>query len=149
MRHSEIHKFCDATLNRVLEGLKSYNNDVKRGSHSCCVDLFELTNEDRIETLEALGSICNSIKVDRNNADVIPCKVSYADDSINLNVDESTIPSDPIVQSVDINKSTSYAGVAGGSAKDQPNVNSNFRTLVADPVFDGVNISIPRKVVEK
>ncbi|GJX70507.1 hypothetical protein Tco_0307678 [Tanacetum coccineum] len=62
-------------------------------------------------------------------ADVIPCKVSYADDSINLNVDESTIPSDPIVQSVDINKSTSYAGVAGGSAKDQPNVNSNFRTL--------------------
>ncbi|GJU88221.1 hypothetical protein Tco_1300644 [Tanacetum coccineum] len=57
--------------------------------------LFELTNEDRMETLEALGSICNSIKVDCNNADVIPCKVSYDDDSINLNVDESTIPSDP------------------------------------------------------
>ncbi|GJT24124.1 zinc knuckle CX2CX4HX4C containing protein [Tanacetum coccineum] len=50
----------------------------------------------------------------------------------------------------DINtKSTSYAGVAGTSAKDQPKVNSNFRPLVADPVFDGVNISIPRKVVEK
>ncbi|GJR21796.1 hypothetical protein Tco_0970323 [Tanacetum coccineum] len=31
MRYSEIHKFCDATLNRVLEGLKSYNNDVKYG----------------------------------------------------------------------------------------------------------------------
>ncbi|GKA00503.1 hypothetical protein Tco_0673053 [Tanacetum coccineum] len=31
MRHSEIHKFCDATLNIVLEGLKSYNNDVKYG----------------------------------------------------------------------------------------------------------------------
>ncbi|GJS57037.1 hypothetical protein Tco_0651821 [Tanacetum coccineum] len=31
MRHSEIHKFCDATLNRVLEGLKSYNNDIKYG----------------------------------------------------------------------------------------------------------------------
>ncbi|GJT99975.1 putative reverse transcriptase domain-containing protein [Tanacetum coccineum] len=31
MRHSEIHKFCDPTLNRVLEGLKSYNNDVKYG----------------------------------------------------------------------------------------------------------------------
>ncbi|GKB67292.1 hypothetical protein Tco_0928704 [Tanacetum coccineum] len=31
MRHSEIHKFCDATLNRVLESLKSYNNDVKYG----------------------------------------------------------------------------------------------------------------------
>nr|GEX45800.1 DNA binding,ATP binding protein [Tanacetum cinerariifolium] len=27
-RHSEIHKFCDTTLNKVLEGLKRYNNDV-------------------------------------------------------------------------------------------------------------------------
>ncbi|GJZ57904.1 hypothetical protein Tco_0613398 [Tanacetum coccineum] len=27
----DSHKFCDATLNRVLEGLKSYNNDVKYG----------------------------------------------------------------------------------------------------------------------
>ncbi|GJS03813.1 hypothetical protein Tco_0320321 [Tanacetum coccineum] len=31
MRHQEIHKFYDATLKRVLEGLKSYNNDVKHG----------------------------------------------------------------------------------------------------------------------
>nr|GEU93538.1 hypothetical protein [Tanacetum cinerariifolium] len=31
MRHQEIHKFCDATLKRVLEGLKSYNNHVKHG----------------------------------------------------------------------------------------------------------------------
>ncbi|GKB71447.1 hypothetical protein Tco_0932859 [Tanacetum coccineum] len=31
MRHQKIHKFCNATLKRVLEGLKSYNNDVKHG----------------------------------------------------------------------------------------------------------------------
>ncbi|GJX99020.1 hypothetical protein Tco_0356039 [Tanacetum coccineum] len=31
MRHSEIYMFCDATLNRVLESLKSYNNYVKYG----------------------------------------------------------------------------------------------------------------------
>ncbi|GJS96986.1 hypothetical protein Tco_0803954 [Tanacetum coccineum] len=31
MRHQEVHKFCDATLKRVFEGLKSYNNDVKYG----------------------------------------------------------------------------------------------------------------------
>ncbi|GJT34551.1 hypothetical protein Tco_0924970 [Tanacetum coccineum] len=31
MRHQEIHNFCDATLKRVLEGLKSYNNNVKHG----------------------------------------------------------------------------------------------------------------------
>nr|GEW49418.1 hypothetical protein [Tanacetum cinerariifolium] len=29
MRHQEVHKFCNATLKRVLEGLKSYNNNVK------------------------------------------------------------------------------------------------------------------------
>ncbi|GJV76070.1 hypothetical protein Tco_1507654 [Tanacetum coccineum] len=72
------------------------------------------------------------------------------DDSINLNVDEYTIPSDPIIQSKDINnKSTFYARASSASAKDQPKVNSNFRTLVADPVFDGVNVSIPYKVVKK
>nr|GEX59154.1 hypothetical protein [Tanacetum cinerariifolium] len=31
MRHQEIHNFLDATLKRVLEGLKSYNNEVKHG----------------------------------------------------------------------------------------------------------------------
>ncbi|GJY10972.1 hypothetical protein Tco_0379157 [Tanacetum coccineum] len=31
MRHQEVHKLCDATLKRVLEGLKSYNNNVKHG----------------------------------------------------------------------------------------------------------------------
>ncbi|GJX35671.1 retrovirus-related pol polyprotein from transposon TNT 1-94 [Tanacetum coccineum] len=76
--------------------------------------LSEMTNDDRMETLDALGTICNSIQANNINADVIPCKVSHVDDSINLNLDESTIPSDPIVQSMDINtKSTSYAGAAG------------------------------------
>ncbi|GJV26504.1 hypothetical protein Tco_1379199 [Tanacetum coccineum] len=41
VRHSEVHKFCDATLNRVLKGLKSYNNDVKYGYIQ-----RELTKED-------------------------------------------------------------------------------------------------------
>ncbi|GJR80292.1 hypothetical protein Tco_0151077 [Tanacetum coccineum] len=51
--------------------------------------------------------------------------------------------SEPIVQS------TSYAGVTGGSTKVQPNVTSNIRPLMTEPVFDGVNISIPRKVIKK
>ncbi|GJS88070.1 hypothetical protein Tco_0770706 [Tanacetum coccineum] len=46
MRHSEIHKFCDATLNRVLEGLKSYNNDVKYGY------IQRDLNEDEVEYLK-------------------------------------------------------------------------------------------------
>nr|GEY22739.1 zinc knuckle CX2CX4HX4C [Tanacetum cinerariifolium] len=56
---------------------------------------------------------------------------------------------DPIVHDVNINtKSTSYAGAAGANHKVQPKVTSNFRPLVVDPVFEGVNISIPRKLVE-
>nr|GEU92357.1 zinc knuckle CX2CX4HX4C [Tanacetum cinerariifolium] len=59
-------------------------------------------------------------------------------------------PSDPIAKSVDIDeKPSSFVGATGASVKDQQKVNSNFRPLVADPVFDGVNISIPCKVVKK
>ncbi|GJW46733.1 zinc knuckle CX2CX4HX4C containing protein [Tanacetum coccineum] len=137
------------TIRRVtLDGSPMLINNIKVGKHDEL--LSEMTYNDRMETTDAIGTICKSNQADNNNADVIPYKVSHEDDSINLIVDESTIPSDPIVQSVDINtKSTSYAGAAGASAKDQPNVNSNFCTLVADPVFDGVNISIPHKFVKK
>ncbi|GKE50324.1 zinc knuckle CX2CX4HX4C containing protein [Tanacetum coccineum] len=105
-------------------------NDIEAGKHEEL--LFGMTNDDRMETLDALGSICNSIQANCNN---LPRKDSH---------------SDLIVQSVDINtKSTSYAGATGASTMAQPQVNSNFRPLVADPVFNGVNISIPCKVVEK
>ncbi|GJV94925.1 ribonuclease H-like domain-containing protein [Tanacetum coccineum] len=80
----------------------------------------------------------------------VPSVKAPNDPNADDNMPGMVSPSDPIVQSVNINtKSTSYAGAAGASAKDQPKVNSNFRPLVADPVFDGVNISISRKVVEK
>ncbi|GJV99565.1 hypothetical protein Tco_1554817 [Tanacetum coccineum] len=46
MRPSEIHKFCDATLRRTLEGQKSYYNDVKYGYVQ-----KELTN-DEVEFLK-------------------------------------------------------------------------------------------------
>nr|GFA02615.1 zinc knuckle CX2CX4HX4C [Tanacetum cinerariifolium] len=94
-------------------------NDIEAGKHN---ELSaRMTNEDRVKTLNALGTIYNSIQADNH-----------------------------FVQSVDINtKSTSYAGAAGARAKDQPKVSFNFRPLVANPVFNGVNISIPRKVVEK
>ncbi|GKB08533.1 zinc knuckle CX2CX4HX4C containing protein [Tanacetum coccineum] len=94
-------------------------NDIEAGKHDEL--LAGMTNDDRVETLDALGTICNSIRA-----------------------------GNPIVQFVDINtKSTSYAGAAGASDKDQPRVCSNFRSLVANLVFNGVNIFIPRKVVEK
>ncbi|GJX41181.1 hypothetical protein Tco_0256171 [Tanacetum coccineum] len=95
---------------------------------------LELSDEKRQEVIDTFCAMLEALKAE-NLDDRIPSKVT---------------PSDHIVQSVDINtKSTSYAGAVGASAKDQPKVTSNFRPLVADPVFDGVNISIPRKVVEK
>nr|GEY68596.1 hypothetical protein [Tanacetum cinerariifolium] len=48
MRHQEVHKFCDVTLKRVLEGLKSYNNDVKYGYVT-----YNL-NKDQVEYLQLL-----------------------------------------------------------------------------------------------
>ncbi|GJU27376.1 hypothetical protein Tco_1165997 [Tanacetum coccineum] len=131
-------------------------NDIEAVKHDEL--LSEMTNDDRMENLDALGTICNSIQVDRNvilnESDSMLKGVSSVKAPNDPNGDDNmpgmVSPSDPIVQSVYINtKSTSYAGVAGAIAKDQPKVNSNFRPLVADLVFDGVNISIPRKVVDK
>ncbi|GJW58707.1 zinc knuckle CX2CX4HX4C containing protein [Tanacetum coccineum] len=143
-----LHSIDVATTFEVplttVSHLQKLINDIEAGKHDEL--LSGMTNDDRMETMDALGTICISIQADNNNDDVTPCKVLHVDRA----VDESTIPSDPIVQSVDITtKSTSYVGAAGASAKDQPKVSSNFRTFVADPVFDGVNISILRKVVEK
>ncbi|GKE30947.1 hypothetical protein Tco_1450269 [Tanacetum coccineum] len=57
MRHQAIHKLCDATLKRVLEGLKRYNNDVKHGYVTLIlskedaeyVQLFEEEIEERLK----------------------------------------------------------------------------------------------------
>nr|GEX34690.1 hypothetical protein [Tanacetum cinerariifolium] len=101
--------------------LHKFINDIEFSKHDEL--LFGMTNEDYTKTMDALGTICNSIQADNNNADVIPFDINT--------------------------KSTSYAGAVGASGKDQPKVNSNFRTLVADLVFDGINIYIPCTVVKK
>nr|GEX26993.1 zinc knuckle CX2CX4HX4C [Tanacetum cinerariifolium] len=97
-------------------------NDIEAGKHDEL--LSEMTNDDRMETLNAIGTICKSVHYDDNNTDVIPfCGHQY---QVNI-----------------------YVGATCASVKDQPIVNSNIYTLVVNSVFDGVNISIPRKVVEK
>ncbi|GJX48012.1 retrovirus-related pol polyprotein from transposon TNT 1-94 [Tanacetum coccineum] len=52
MRHQEVHKFCDATLKRVLEGLKSYNNDVKHDQSTTAT-----TSSHRHSTSAAIKSL--------------------------------------------------------------------------------------------
>ncbi|GJY70078.1 hypothetical protein Tco_0473060 [Tanacetum coccineum] len=108
------HYSCQAAqwiaIRHTARGQQGLINDIEAGKHDEL--LSGMTNDDRMETLDALVNPSFSLW--------------------------TSIPSQ-----------TSYAGVASTSAKDQPKVISNFHTLVADPVFDGVNISIPRKVFEK
>nr|GEY05125.1 hypothetical protein [Tanacetum cinerariifolium] len=83
----------DATFGVTLTtvgDLHKLINDIEAGKHEEL--LSGMTNDDRMETLDALGSICNAIQGNCNN---LPRKDS---------------PSDPIMQSMGINtKSTSYA----------------------------------------
>ncbi|GKF09764.1 hypothetical protein Tco_0043988, partial [Tanacetum coccineum] len=69
MRHSEIHKFCDAMLNKVLEGLKSYINDVKydyvqrelTNDEVESLKLFEEDIEIKLEQLEVFNHVIQLI----------------------------------------------------------------------------------------
>nr|GEW91796.1 hypothetical protein [Tanacetum cinerariifolium] len=56
-RHQETHRFCDATLKKVLEGLKSYNNNVKQGYVTPSIskeddEYLQLSKEEIEETLK-------------------------------------------------------------------------------------------------
>ncbi|GJR97928.1 hypothetical protein Tco_0270102 [Tanacetum coccineum] len=62
MRHQEVHNFCDATLKRVLEGLKSYNNNVKHGYVTLSLskedaEYLQLFEEDIKEQLNHYGQM--------------------------------------------------------------------------------------------
>nr|GEW63221.1 zinc knuckle CX2CX4HX4C [Tanacetum cinerariifolium] len=112
-----------------------------------------------VESLWSTGGIHESLAANKGNptsfSESIFGSTMNPGWSFGSNTDEPEInrPTDPNTFSsfsVDINaKLNSYAGVAGTATKDQTNVKSNFRSLVADKVFDGVNISIPRKIVAK
>ncbi|GKG29947.1 hypothetical protein Tco_0419845 [Tanacetum coccineum] len=71
MRHSEIHKFCDATLNRVLEGLKSYKNDVKYGYIQ-----RDLT-KDEVEYLKLFEEEIEVSQPDKKMGDVCKWKTTW------------------------------------------------------------------------
>ncbi|GJX92041.1 retrovirus-related pol polyprotein from transposon TNT 1-94 [Tanacetum coccineum] len=69
MRHQKVHKFCDAIVNRVFEGLKSYNNDVKHGYVTP-----SLSNED-VEYLQLFDSLIIGTNNDMGVLEV-PYKIS-------------------------------------------------------------------------
>nr|GEV63645.1 retrovirus-related Pol polyprotein from transposon TNT 1-94 [Tanacetum cinerariifolium] len=104
-----------------------------------------------LNTLKDIDDFVQDLQFILKDAPIVDDYISTkASHNVDDNLSSKDSPSDPIVQSVDTNaKCTSYAGAAGASTMAQPQVNSNFRPLVADPIFNGVNISIPRKVVKK
>nr|GEU46051.1 hypothetical protein [Tanacetum cinerariifolium] len=117
--------------------IDTFSKSVVEGKY---VDIFSKMSSDEIDVvMDAIETIAK--------------KFSVGDDNSKPNVTKQVIKpnhDNPIVHDVNINrKSTSYAGAVGANHKVQQKVTSNFRPLVSDPVFEGVNISIPHKVVEK
>nr|GEY97038.1 RING-H2 finger protein ATL70-like [Tanacetum cinerariifolium] len=129
--HSVINFKLFGVSLKTLKDFEDFIKNIRLGNSEVWLKLSEDKCQENYDTLCAMFKAFKA----KNINDSIPSKVT---------------PSDPIVQSVDINtKSTSYVGAAGACAKNQPKVTSNFRPLMANLTFDGVNISIPRKVVKK
>nr|GEW83250.1 hypothetical protein [Tanacetum cinerariifolium] len=154
----DSHDIAEGVGAECQDGIKLISShpghDIQLGKH----ELWPLISKEKGQ--EITDIVCNwyvslseptSMPKDSLIAEDYPStKVSPKDSNADDNMCGKVSPSNPIVQYVDINiKSTSYVGAAGASTKEQPKVSSNFRPLVADLVFNGVNISIPRKVVEK
>ncbi|GKC74677.1 zinc knuckle CX2CX4HX4C containing protein, partial [Tanacetum coccineum] len=118
---------------------------------------FSLSTVDDLEVfIDALGAMCDLICVSRPGESD---DLEVGKNALWLELAEETrsgisnIICDRWNTLLNLQKSalisTSYAGATGASSEDQPKVNSNFHPLVADHVFDFVNISIPRKFIKK
>nr|GEU47720.1 retrotransposon protein, putative, unclassified [Tanacetum cinerariifolium] len=138
----------------TLGDLDVLTKDTEAGRHEEL--LFRMTNGKRTTVMDALVSMCDLILAKNINADAIPCMVSHVDDSITKgalivddNLSSKVLPNDPIVKSVDIHeKPSSYVGVTGGLKPEPSKSKANFQLLFSENSYEGVNDSIPRKVVE-
>nr|GEW86836.1 hypothetical protein [Tanacetum cinerariifolium] len=146
---NDVAKLFGVSLN-TLKDIDDFVQDLQLGKH----ELWPLLSKEKGN--EITDIVCNRYVFLSESASM-PSGVPIVDElstkaspNVNDNLSSKNSPSNPIAQSVDINtKSTSYAGAAGPSTMAQPQVNSNFCPLVADPVLNGVNISIARKVIKK
>ncbi|GKD57721.1 hypothetical protein Tco_1291108 [Tanacetum coccineum] len=141
--------------------------DIEAGKHEKL--LSGITNDKHMAVMDTLSAMCDLIEAENThltsacptgsipidttiNADAIPYKVSHVDDST-------------IVHLVSIQPTAnSYVGVAGvstldpskpkekfkgeGSKPEPRKLKANFRLLFSENLCEGVNFSIPRKVVE-
>ncbi|GJZ68776.1 hypothetical protein Tco_0632326 [Tanacetum coccineum] len=113
--HTEIHKFCDATLNRVLEGLKSYNNDVKYGYVQ-----KDLT-KDETEYLKLFEEEIEASKADKNMGDV------------RLNLPKQILDAQTEARKPENMKNEDVGGMLLENSKDL----EKLRTKMLEPCADG------------
>nr|GEU89724.1 hypothetical protein [Tanacetum cinerariifolium] len=110
----------------TVRDLDMLTKDIKVVKHDEL--LSGMTNDKRVVVMDALGAICDSIQAKNTNADVIPYKHS------------SYIAA--------VGGSRPKPSVAGGSKLDPSISKANFLLLFLENLCKGVNVSIPRKVVE-
>ncbi|GJU19541.1 hypothetical protein Tco_1152883 [Tanacetum coccineum] len=87
----------------TVDDLHMLINDIEAGKHDEL--LSEMTNDDRMETLDSLGTICNSIQSDRNvilnefdsMSKGVPSVKAPNDPNADDNMPGMVLPSDPIV----------------------------------------------------
>ncbi|GJT48008.1 zinc knuckle CX2CX4HX4C containing protein [Tanacetum coccineum] len=158
-----------ATMDYSIKPYSHVMGSSLNSSHGKYGDVFPMeTQPSRVMEYPSLNSFYQSTTMARNISCEGPSFIPIASDKINIaeffcvpfktmadfeNLTrdiEMGSPNDPSIKSLDIiTKPTSYVGAAGENAKDQAKVNLNFCPLVPGPMFNGVNISIPHKVVEK
>jgi hypothetical protein len=129
MKHDYIVALFGVSLS-TLEDINEFTLSCEVGKYPVWV---ELDSNARAMAMDAIEDLWNAF--------VAEIKAKYTTPKP---TDES-----PIVQAVDINTNGTSSVGATGLRDAQPIIDTSFRPPVAEPVFEGVNISIPRKVVEK
>nr|GEY02077.1 hypothetical protein [Tanacetum cinerariifolium] len=135
---ASIFGVCVASLKEV----DIFTRRLEAGDYADTLD--RLDNVERQAAMDAIFALCNKFmaswkqchEFDPITDGTIPCVVSHVDKT-------------SIIQSVSVqDKPSSYVGVAGVSVSEPSKPKANFRSLFSDNVCNGVNFSIPRKVVE-
>ncbi|GKF06014.1 hypothetical protein Tco_0036682, partial [Tanacetum coccineum] len=138
-----------------IMSIKDLDDLTRRIEAGDCDVLDGLNKDERKAAMDAIMALLEKFLATRNNN-----TPGVENETVNLNVengphDTTTVDNlvstsnSPIVQSVFIKpKPVSYARVVGASSSVNTKGKSNFRQLESKNVCDGMELSIPLKVVE-
>ncbi|GKB79241.1 zinc knuckle CX2CX4HX4C containing protein, partial [Tanacetum coccineum] len=122
------------------EGLNGDNNMDEVLVHettSNVIDKQGMTSDEWKAAMEAIEAEWKKLVADVTNTSNMP-----------INKDTGSKEDTPIVKSVSFTKSVSYVKATGASSSKPSAGKTNFRHLVSDNVFVGVELSIPMNVVQ-